>query len=77
MLVNVTCVTLLWETFERAEEREISTQAPRVMRVRSFLTLGVFTIAMVVSIKFPLWGLGLIYPLPGLLFAAGSSSSHG
>ena len=60
MLVNVTYVALLWETFERAEESEISAQARRMMRVRSFLTLGAFTIAMVLSFKFPLWGLGLV-----------------
>jgi hypothetical protein len=61
VLVNVTYVALLWETFERAEEREISAQARRMMRVRSFLTLGAFTIAMLLSLKFPLWGLGLVY----------------
>jgi uncharacterized membrane protein len=60
VLVNVTYVALLWETFERAEESEISAQARRMMRVRSFLTLGAFTIAMVVSVKFPLYGLGLV-----------------
>ena len=38
VLVNLTYVALLWETFERAEEREISAQAGRMMRVRSFLT---------------------------------------
>jgi hypothetical protein len=60
VLVNVKYVVLLWETFERAEEREISDQARRMMRVRSFLTLGAFTIAMVLSVKFPLYGLGLV-----------------
>jgi uncharacterized membrane protein len=60
VLVNVTYVALLRETLERAEEREISAHARRMMRVRSFLTLGAFTIAMVLSFKFPLWGLGLV-----------------
>jgi uncharacterized membrane protein len=60
VFVNVTYVALLWETFERAEENEISTQARRMMRVRSFMTLGAFTIAMVLSVKFPLYGLGLV-----------------
>jgi uncharacterized membrane protein len=46
VLVNVTYVALLWETFERAEEKEISAQARRMMRVRSFL-------------QFPWYGLGL------------------
>jgi hypothetical protein len=65
-------VALLWETFERAEESEISVQARRMMLVRSFLTLGVFTVAMVLSVKFPLrLGAGVL--LFGLLSPAGRS----
>lgn len=60
VLVNVSYVALLWETFERAEEREISAQARRMMRVRSSLTLRAFSIATVLSVKFPLYGLGLV-----------------
>jgi uncharacterized membrane protein len=60
VLVNTTYVALLWETFERVESSEISAQSRRMMRVRSFLTLAAFTIAMVVSVKFPLLGLGLV-----------------
>ena len=60
VLVNITYMALLWETFERADEREISAQARRMMRVRSFLTLGVFSLAAVLSIKLPLYGLGLV-----------------
>jgi hypothetical protein len=29
-------------------------------RVRSFMTLGMFVIAMVLSLKFPFWGFGLV-----------------
>jgi uncharacterized membrane protein len=60
VLVNITYVALLWETFERAEESEVSAQTRRAMRLRSFLTLGAFTIAMVLSVKFPAYGLGLV-----------------
>jgi uncharacterized membrane protein len=60
VLVNITYVALLWETFEQAEESEVSAQARRTMRLRSFLTLGAFTIAMVLSVKFPPYGLGLV-----------------
>jgi len=60
VLVNITYVALLWETFEQAEESEVSAQARRMMRLRSFLTLGAFTIAMVLSVKFPPYGLGLV-----------------
>ena len=80
VLVNVTYVALLWETFERAKESEISAHARRMMRVRSFLTLGAFIIAMVVSVKFPLYGLGLVgccllfYLRPEAPHAAGEGS---
>jgi uncharacterized membrane protein len=60
VFVNVTYIALLWETFERAGEEEISTQARRMMRARSFLTLGAFTTAMLLSLKYPLSGLGLV-----------------
>jgi hypothetical protein len=40
--------------------REISAQARRMMRARSFSTLGAFSIAMALSVKFPLYGLGLV-----------------
>jgi hypothetical protein len=73
VLVNVTYVALLWETFERADQSEISAQARRMMRLRSFLTLGVFTTAMVVAVKYPLYGLGLVCCCL-LLSAAGTPS---
>jgi hypothetical protein len=60
VLVNVTYVALPWETFERAEEREISAHARRMMRVRSFLHWELFAIAMVLSVRFPFYGLGLV-----------------
>jgi uncharacterized membrane protein len=60
VLVNITYVALLWETFERAEETEVPAQVRRRMRLRSLLTLGAFTIAMLVSIKLPPYGLGLV-----------------
>jgi uncharacterized membrane protein len=70
VLVNGTYLAPFWQTFERTGERDISAQARRMMRLRSFLTLGAFTIAMVLSLKFPLYGLGLVccclifYPRP-------------
>jgi len=60
VLVNVTYVALLGETCEQAEETEISPPARRLMRVRSVLRVGAFTIAMVLSVKCPLSGLGLV-----------------
>jgi uncharacterized membrane protein len=60
VFVNVTYVALLRETLEQAEEVEISARALRMMRMRSYLTLGAFSTAMLLSLKFPLWGLGLV-----------------
>jgi uncharacterized membrane protein len=75
VLVNMTYVALLWETFERAQESEISAQARRMMRVRSLLTLVAFTIAMVVSVRFPRYGLGLVGCC--LLFYLRPEAPHG
>jgi hypothetical protein len=73
VLVNLTYVALLWETFERAEETEISAQARRMMRVRSFFDVG--------SLHYRDGAVGQISPLRlgtglllfGLLSPAGSS----
>jgi uncharacterized membrane protein len=76
VLVNVTYVALLRETLEQAEDREISAHARRMMRVRSFLTLGADCrdggISQISSVR-P--GAGLL--LFGLLSAAGSSTRRG
>ena len=44
----------------QAEVEEISARIRRVTLTRSFLTLGMFVIAMLLSPKFPLWGFGLV-----------------
>jgi uncharacterized membrane protein len=75
VLVNVTYMALLRETFERAEESEVPAQARHMMRLRAFLTLGAFTIAMVLSIKFPLYGLGLV--VCSLIFYLRPEAPHG
>jgi uncharacterized membrane protein len=58
-LVNATYVSLIWELIERASPKEASPNERRIMRFRSLATLGVFGVAAVVALKFPLIGLGM------------------
>ena len=58
-LVNATYVSLIWELIERASPKGASPNERRIMRFRSLATLGVFGVAAVVALKFPLIGLGM------------------
>jgi uncharacterized membrane protein len=60
VLVNLTYVLLWWEVVDRHPRKDVPVRARRMMRMRSFLTLGVFTVAAVVSLWFPVAGLVLI-----------------
>jgi uncharacterized membrane protein len=67
VMVNSAYVAFVWEVLAQAEvQKTVPPGMPRVTRVRSLVTLGLFAIAMVVSLKFPLWGFGLV---PCILFA--------
>jgi uncharacterized membrane protein len=55
-LVNATYICLIWELID---EKDVSQKALRIMRVRSIVTLCLFGIASVVTLKFPLVGLGI------------------
>jgi uncharacterized membrane protein len=59
LLVNATYVSLIWELIERASPKGASPNERRIMRFRSLATLGVFGVAAVVALKFPLIGLGM------------------
>ena len=57
-------VELAYVPFERhvlaqAEVEEISPRTRRLTTVRSLVALGIFVIAMLVSLKVPFWGFGL------------------
>ena len=60
VLVNLVYCAFVWEELAQAEVKEISARVRRKTRTRSFLTLGMFVIAMLLSPKFPLWGSGLV-----------------
>jgi len=66
VMVNSAYVAFVWEVLAQAEvQKKVSARMRQVTRVRSVVTLGMFAIAMVLSIKFPLWGFGLV---PCVLF---------
>jgi uncharacterized membrane protein len=58
-LVNATYIALIWELIDRAPLKEASRKERRIMRFRSIATLGVFGIAAVVALKYPLVGLAM------------------
>jgi uncharacterized membrane protein len=67
VMVNSAYVAFVWEVLAQAEvQKKVSPRMRQVTRVRSVVTLGIFAIAMVISVKFPLWGFGLV---PCVLFA--------
>jgi len=54
VLVNLAYCAFVWEALAQAEVKEISARVRRKTRTRSFMTLGMFVIAMLLSPKFPL-----------------------
>lgn len=59
VLVNVTYVVLCWEGVDRHFEH-LSPRIRRLLRMRSVVTLGVFTSAAVVALWLPMLGMALI-----------------
>lgn len=80
-LVNATYICLIWELIERNTVHEVPAGPRRIMRLRSFATLGLFGIAAIVALKYPLIGLGIcifcliVYLKPEPL-GAGAPASH-
>jgi uncharacterized membrane protein len=60
VLVNLAYRPFERESLAQAEVEEISARMRRITRARSLLTLGMFVIAMLLSLKFPLLGFGLV-----------------
>lgn len=59
VLVNSAYLAFAWEVLAQAEvQAKVSARTRQMTRVRSFMTLGMFVIAMVLSLKF--WGFGLV-----------------
>jgi uncharacterized membrane protein len=61
VMVNLAYLAFAWEVLAQAEvQQTVSARVRQMTRARSFATLGMFVVATVISIWFPLWGFGLI-----------------
>jgi uncharacterized membrane protein len=60
VLVNVTYIILCWEIVDSPHVDAIPARGRRSMRMRSFITLGLFAAAALVALAFPIGGLALI-----------------
>ena len=60
VLVNLAYRPFERESLAQVELEEISARMRRITLTRSFLTLGMFVIAMLLSLKFPWWGFGAV-----------------
>jgi uncharacterized membrane protein len=60
VLVNVTYLALCWEAVDRPAHENVSQLMRRLLRMRSFVTIGVFAAAAVVALKWPVVAMALI-----------------
>ena len=60
VLVNLAYIPFEWHALASAPVEEISARTQRFAKIRSLFTLGTFVIAMLVALKFPSLGFGLI-----------------
>jgi uncharacterized membrane protein len=60
VLVNVTYVALCWEAVDRPAHEDVSQLMRRMLRMRSVITIGVFTAAALIALKWPVVGMALI-----------------
>lgn len=60
VLVNITYVALCWEAVERPAHDDVTQRMRRLLRMRSFITMGVFAAAAVVALRWPVAGMVLI-----------------
>jgi uncharacterized membrane protein len=60
VLVNVTYVALCWEAVDRPMREDVTARMRRLMHMRSFITIGVFTAAAVIALWWPIPAMALI-----------------
>lgn len=60
VLVNLAYIPFEWHALSAAPIEEISLKSRQFARVRSAGTLGMFVLAMLVSLQTPYWGFGLV-----------------
>ena len=60
VLVNATYLVLCWETMDKSQAEGVTIRKRQTMRIRSTVTLGIFAIAAIVALKYPIAGIVLI-----------------
>ena len=60
VLVNVTYVAFCWEAVDRPAHEDVSQLMRRMLRMRSVITIGVFTAAALIALIWPVAGMALI-----------------
>jgi uncharacterized membrane protein len=60
VLVNITYLALCWEAVDRPAHEDISQRMRQLLRMRSFITIGVFAAAAVFALRWPVVGMVLI-----------------
>jgi uncharacterized membrane protein len=60
VLVNITYLALCWEAVDRPSHEDIPQRLRRLLRMRSFITIGAFFAAALVALKWPAIGMVLI-----------------
>jgi uncharacterized membrane protein len=60
VLVNITYLALCWEAVDRPSHEDIPQRVRRLLRMRSFITIGAFLAAALVALKWPAIGMVLI-----------------
>jgi uncharacterized membrane protein len=53
VLVNLTYLALCWEVVDRPAHEDIPSRMRQMLRMRSFITIGVFAAAAVVALRWP------------------------
>lgn len=60
VLVNITYLALCWEAVDRPAHEDVTQRARRLMRMRSFITIGGFAAAAVVALIWPVAAMVMI-----------------
>ena len=54
------CACLCWEAVDRPSHQDVSQQMRRLLRMRSFVTVGIFVAAAVLAVWWPVIAMALI-----------------